>query len=175
MKKIFLLLVIFHLTSCEKKIGEIDFTTNLSKTSDEIIVNNSPQRNLAGNFETSFVLDLSNENTKDYLNKLKDLDFEEVFLSFEGLNALSGNRTSTRLSIDFNHQVQIVVGDFKYDEVANGQKFRLEQTQALEEVAQILLNNKQVRITIKGNIPDTAVYHFYIKFLGKAHITAGIL
>ena len=175
MKKLILLLILISFSSCKKSLGDVDFTTNLSKTSDEIVVNKTKQQGVTGVYETEFVLDLSNSDTKEYLNKLKNLDLKEVGLSFQGLSGLINNRNITTLSISFDDQVVIVLNNFVYSQVANGNVFNLTQTQKLNEVAQILLNKKKVKIKIVGNIPDPTEYHFFIKFMAKADITANVL
>ena len=175
MKKLILFFILISFSSCKKSLGDVDFTTNLSKTSDEIVVNKTKQQNVLGVYETEFVLDLSNSDTKEYLNKLKNLDLKEVGLSFQGLSGLINNRNVTTLSISFDDQVVIVLNNFVYSQVANGNVFNLTQTQKLNEVAQILLNKKKVKIKIVGNIPDPAEYHFFIKFMAKADITANVL
>ncbi len=178
MKKLPLLLfaMIIALTSCSKDATDVDFSTDLSKTSDEIVVNDTPVRVVGnGDFSTQFILSLENDDTRAYLDKLKDLSLKDVRLKFQGISALSGNQTPTQLKITFNNRVEIILNDFVYDRVADGQEFALNQTQQINEMAQILLNNKQVTIKIEGHIPDVNTYRFFIKFLAKANITASTL
>ena len=177
MKKLFLLAIILLLNvSCSKEDTEVNFSTNISQTSDEIIVNDTSLR-LAnnGDFITEFIVDLDNEDTHDYLSKLEDLNLENVRLKFQGLTGLDGNQTPTNLKITFNNQVEINLNNFVYDNVANGQEFRLTETQKIKEAARLLLSNKHLSIKIEGHIPDAATYNFFITFLAKANITAQAL
>ena len=177
MKKLNVLFVLIMLTalSCEKAT-EIDFSTNLSATSDQITVNNAPMRGMvAGQYETTFVLNLDNNDTHKYLDNIKDIDLSEVSLIFQGLSGLAGNQTPTHLKLTFNNQITIEYTDFVYDHVANGQKFQINQSQEIREIAQLLLDRKQLTIKLEGNIPDSATYNFFIKFMAKAKITANAL
>ena len=179
MKKLTLLLLTLTLSfmSCSKDATDVEFTTNLSTTSGEITVNDNTLRTPAndGTFETEFIIDLENEDTREYLDRLKDLELEDVKLTFQGLSGLAGNMTPTHLKISINNQVEINLNDFVYDRVAGGQEFAVNQSQLINEMAEILLNNKKVSVKIEGQIPDTATYHFYITIMAKARITAQAL
>ncbi len=176
MKRISLLLVfLMTIMSCEKAT-EVDFSTSLSATSDQISVNNVPMRGMvAGQYETTFVLNLDNNDTHKYLDNIKNLDLNEVSLVFQGLSGLAGNQTPTHLKLTFNNQINLEYTDFVYDHVASGQKFQINQSQKIREIAQLLLDRKQLTIKLEGNIPDSATYNFFIKFMAKAKITANAL
>jgi len=176
MKKVALLLVlaIITLTSCEKDATDVTFSTNLSKSSDQIDVN-APTLKSSDGFNTTFVVDLSNPDTQDYLDKIKDIDLENVRLTFQGLAGLAGNTTPTTLKITVNNQVTLIFNNFVYDQVANGQDFVIDNAQKVSEMADLLQSTKKLTIKIEGNIPDTAMYQFYIKFMAKANITASAL
>ncbi len=176
MKRISLLLVfLMTIMSCEKAT-EVDFSTSLSATSDQISVNNVPMRGMvAGQYETTFVLNLDNNDTHKYLDNIKNLDLNEVSLVFQGLSGLAGNQTPTHLKLTFNNQINLEYTDFIYDHVASGQKFQINQSQKIREIAQLLLDRKQLTIKLEGNIPDSATYNFFIKFMAKAKITANAL
>jgi len=181
MKKFILLsLLIVTISSCDKDLLDVSFSSNLSQTSEPIIINspsiNSPSvKNPLQAYETTFVVDLENPDTKDYLNKIKDIDLENVRIAFQGLDGLAGNTTPTVLKITVNNQLVLEFNDFKYSDVANGQEFAIEDTQKIKEMASLLFSTKKLTIKVEGNIPDTAMYQFYIKFMAKANITASAL
>jgi len=178
MKKIFLLFItLWSLTSCSKDLLDVEFTTHLSQTSEEITVNNIGSRNaIGGTFTTEFTLDLSNnQDVEPYLNKIKEINLQDLSLSFQGLENLSENQIATRLEITFDNQISIDIDNFIFSNVANGQEYILTQTTQINEVAQLLLQNKKLNIKIEGNIPDTAIYHFFITLNATANITANPL
>jgi len=177
MKKVLLLvtLVAVSLTSCDKDLTEVTFSTDLSKTSDQIVVNAPTNRAVASNFNTTFVLDLNNADTHDYLDKIEDIDLEDVRMIFQGLSSLSGNTTPTVLKITINNDIIFEFNDFKYSDIANGQEFFIDDTQKINRAADLLKTAKKLTIKIEGNIPDTNMYQFFIKFMAKANITANAL
>jgi len=176
MKKLSLLLIIVLTTISCDKLTEVDFDTSLSATSDNVTVNSVASKAVvAGYFETTFVLDLDNADTHDYLDNIKNLDLNEVAISFQGLSALAGNTTQTNLTLIFNNQVTLQFSDFVYADVANGEKYLIKDAQKVSEIAQLLLDSKQLTLTVQGSIPDSAIYNFYIKLTAEATITANVL
>ena len=176
MKKVALLLVlaVITLSSCKKDAADVTFSTNLSKTSDQIDVN-APTMKAVSAFNETFIVDLSNADTQDYINKIKDVDLENVRIAFQGLAGLAGNNTPTTLKITVNNQIVLMYNNFVYDRVANGQDFVIDDTQKINQMAALLQSAKKLTIKVEGNIPDTAMYQFYIKFMAKANITASAL
>ena len=176
MKKVVLLLLltVITLTSCKKDATDVTFSTNLSKTSDQIDVN-SPTMKASSAFNETFIVDLSNADTQDYIDRIKDIDLENVRISFQGLAGLAGNTTSTILRITVNDQITLTFNNFVYDNVANGQDFVIDDAQKVNEMADLLKSAKKLTIKVEGNIPDTAMYQFYINFMAKANITASAL
>jgi len=182
MKKLFLLVLAISLTftACKKDALDVNFTTNLSATSSQIDVNNAPinhayKMSAPVAYSESFEVDLSNPDTQDYLNKLKEISLSDVRLQFSGLSDLASNVTDTELTVTIDNQVTFHYTNFKYSEVANGQDFDLVDNQKIAEVAEILFSRKKITVKIDGFIPDTATYHFFIKFLAKAKIKAEAL
>jgi len=177
MNKVLLLvtLVAVSLTSCDKDLTEVTFSTNLSKTSDQIVVNAPTNKALDSNFNTTFVLDLDNADTHDYLDKIKDIDLKNVRMTFQGLSGLSGNTTPTVLKITINNEIIFEFNDFKYSDIADGEEFVIDDTQKINRAADLLKSAKKLTIKIEGNIPDTNMYQFFIKFMAKADITANAL
>ena len=177
MKKIILLAaVLLSMSSCLKKATTVNFTTELSVTSDEITVNEGYERSpAAGDFSVEFTLDMDNPQVHDYLDKLKDLDLENVRLRFQGLSGLQNNQVPTHLRITFDDQITIDLDNFVWANVAGGQEYPLTQTDQIERLAQLLLQKRAVNVRIQGQIPDSAPYHFFITLAATAHITAGLL
>jgi hypothetical protein len=182
MKKLFLFALAISLTftSCKKDALDVNFTTNISATSPQIDVNTAPingasRMSSSATFSQSFVVDLSNPDTQDYLNKLKEISLSDVRLQFSGLSDLVSNNVDTDLTVTIDNQITFHYGNFKYSQVANGQDFDLVDSQKNAEIAEILLNRKKITVKIDGTIPDTATYHFFIKFLAKANIKAEAL
>jgi hypothetical protein len=182
MKKLFTLVsfVFIVVVSCNKDTLDTTFTTNISATSSQISVNDVTMNkgadfiNLATYSET-FVVKLDNSETQDYLDKLKDISLSDVRLQFNGLSGLASNHTETNFMVTFDNQISFQFTDFKYSEVANGQDFELDDSQKIAQIAEILLEQQKISIKVEGSIPDTATYHFVIKFLAKADITANAL
>jgi len=179
MKKLFLLVLAISLTftACKKDALDVNFTTTLSATSPQIDVNATPIIGAARltsptPYSQTFEVDLSNPDTQDYLNKLKEISLSDVRLQFSGLSDLASNVTDTDLTVTIDNQVTFHYTNFKYSEVANGQDFNLVDNQKIATIAEILLNRKKITVKIDGFIPDTATYHFFIKFLAKAKIKA---
>lgn len=177
MKKVALLLVLTMIgfTSCKKDAADVEFSTNLSKTSDQIDVNSPTLKMATSAYNETFVVDLENAETRDYINKIKDVDLENVRIAFQGLAGLAGNTTPTVLRLTINNQVVLEYNNFVYDRVANGQDFVIDDTQKVDQMANLLQTAKKLTIKVEGNIPDTAMYQFYIKFMAKANITASAL
>ena len=178
MKKLFLFTLIIGLTftACKKDALDANFTTNISATSPQIDVNATTnvfaKMTNVGTYSQSFEVSLKNADTQDYLNKLKDLDLSNVKLQFSGLSGLASNATDTDLTVTIDNQITFHYTDFKYSEVANGQDFSLVDNQKIAEIASLLLNHKKITVKVEGTIPDSATYHFFIKFLAKAKVTA---
>ncbi len=177
MKKVALLLVLtmISFTSCKKDAADVEFSTNLSKTSDQIDVNSPTLKSATSAYNETFIVNLENPDTQDYINKIKDIDLENVRITFQGLAGLAGNTTPTLLKLTINNQVVLEYNNFVYDRVANGQDFVIDDTQKVDQMADLLKTAKKLTIKVEGNIPDAAMYQFYIKFMAKANITASAL
>ncbi len=170
-----LLMILLLMSSCGKAT-DVTFDSQLSQTSDEIVVNESTQNKRVNTpFSTAFVLSLDNSDTHEYLNQLKDLDLSDVNLSFTGLSGLSGNTTVVDLIITVDNQIVITIPNFNFDMVAQGDPIMITDTQKINQIATRLLDNKKINIEISGSIPSTDTYHFQIKFQAKATITADVL
>ncbi len=172
---ILLSLLVLTFASCSKDVLDVEFSTTLSQTSDEISVNETASRVAGGSFSTEFVLDLSNQDTQPYLNKIKEITLQDVVLTFQGLEALAGNQTATNLTITFDDQIVIELNDFVFGNVAAGQDFILNESAKINEAAGLLLQNKKLNVKVEGVIPDSAVYHFFITLNTTAKITANPL
>ncbi len=177
MKNYFLvsLLFVLALSSCKKDLVDAKFSSQLSETSDEIVVNSGTFKGVSGNYVTEFDLDLSNPDTQDYLDRLKEIELSDVKLQFQGLSALNQDDTATDLIITIDNAVVFNFNHFKYMDVASGQDFILDDTQKTKQIADYLLSNKKVHVKIQGTIPSANQFNFYIKFLAKAEITAKAL
>jgi len=175
--QIFLFIMMIVLAfSCNKKVTEVEFSTGLSVTSDEISVNDTASRAISsGDFIAEFTLDLENDETREYLDKIENIDLENVRLSFQGLAGLAGNQTPTHLKISFDNEVIFEWNNFIWDNVAGGEEFLITQTDKIREVADILQHRKKVNIKVEGQIPDTDTYHFFITLMAQANITAKAL
>jgi len=174
------LVITLMFTSCKKDVLDANFTTNISATSPQIDVNDAPindayRSNTLAPYSQTFDVDLSNPDTQDYLNKLKEISLSDVRLQFSGLAGLAANTTDTDFTVTIDDQITFSFNDFKYSEVANGQDFMLNDNQKVAEIAEILLNRKKITVKVEGFIPDTATYHFFVKFLAKAKIKAEAL
>ncbi len=176
MKKasLILLFIALGLTSCKKDALDVSFNSNLSATSDEVVVNDGT-RVATSPYSTTYELDLKNTDTQDYLDRLKDVSLSDVKFYFNGLAALAGNQVPTNLSITINNQITFEFANFTYDGVAQGDPIMITDTAKIKQVAELLLQNKKVTIDVNGAIPDTAAHHFFIKMMAKAHITAKAL
>ncbi len=175
-----MLVISLTFTACKKDMLDVNFTTNISATSSQIDVNDAPinsafKMSAPVAFSQSFEVDLSNSDTQDYLNQLKELSLSDVRLQFSGLSGLASNNTDTDLTITINDQVTFHYTDFKYSRVAGGQDFDLVDNRKIAEVAELLFNRKKITVKVDGFIPDSATYHFFIKFLAKAKIKAEAL
>jgi len=177
MKKVLLLvtLVAVSLTSCKKDLTEVTFSTNLSKTSDQIVVNAPTSRAVASNFSTTFVLDLDNADTHDYLDQIEDIDLDDVQMIFQGLSGLAGNQVPTNLTVTINNQITFEFPNFTYDSVAQGDPIMITDNAKIQQVANLLKTAKKITIKVESSIPDTNMYQFNIKFMAKAKITANAL
>jgi len=177
MKKVLLLvtLVAVSLTSCKKDLTEVTFSTDLSKTSDQIVVNAPTSRAVASNFDTTFVLDLDNADTHDYLDQIEDIDLDDVQMIFQGLSGLAGNQVPTNLRITINNQITFDFPNFTYDSVAQGDPIMITDNAKIQQVADLLKTAKKITIKVESYIPDTNMYQFNIKFMAKANITANAL
>jgi len=177
MKKVLLLvtLVAVSLSSCKKDLTEVTFSTNLSKTSDQIVVNAPTSKATASNFNTTFVLDLDNADTHNYLDQIKDVDLDDVRITFQGLAGLAGNQVPTNFTITINNQITFDFPNFTYDSVAQGDPIMITDNAKIQRVANLLKTAKKITIKIESYIPDTNMYEFNIKFMAKAKITANAL
>ncbi len=179
MKKLFILLVVaLSLSACDKDLLETSFTTDLSVTSDEIVVGDTPintQKIFQVPYETEFTLDLSNPDTQEYLDRIKEIDLSEAKLNFLGLESLSGNTASYELYILFDNQYLIQIPNFNFDMVAQGDPIMITDQETINNVADILLNRKKVQIKVYGYLPANDIYRFHIRFSTKAKITAKVL
>ena len=178
MKKTLLLLLLTFtgLTSCKKDALDVNFSTDLSATSDEIVVNETQRNVMTGqDYSTTFVLDMDNSDTHDYLDQLKSLNLSNVNISFEGLENLAGNNTVVDLTITIDNDIIITIPDFNYDMVAQGEPFAITNMQKIEQIADRLLANKKINIIVSGSIPSGDTFHFYITFSAKADIKASAL
>ncbi len=178
MKKalLFFVLTLTGLTSCKKKALDVNFDTNLSATSEEVVVNETTRNAMTGqNYTTTFVLDLDNSDTHGYLDRLKSLDLSNVAVTFDGLENLSGNNTVVELTIAVDNDIIITIPGFNYDMVAQGNPISITDTQKIEQIAGRLLDNKKINITISSRIPSTGTFHFHITFSAKANIKASAI
>ena len=176
-KTVLLLLFVFiSLSSCKKKDLDVNFSTNLSSTSEQIEVNTTTRNVMTGSpFDTSFVLNLDNSDTHEYLDQLKSIDLSNVNLTFDGLAGLAGNTTVVDLTITFDNDIVINIPNFSFDQVAQGDPIMITDTQKIQQAADRLLNNKKVNITVTGTIPSNDAFQFYITVSAKANIKAGAL
>jgi hypothetical protein len=178
-KPIILMLIFFSLTACDKDLLDVNFSTELSQTSDEIVVNDTPAINskmVAVGYETEFILSLSNPDTEKYLNKIQEIDLDEVKLYFPGLEILAGNTTEYFLTIYINgNEYELEVNPVIYDQLAQGVPLEISDKQLLETIANSLLNRKQVTIRISGFMPADQLYRFRIRLTTRAEITAKAL
>lgn len=177
MKKVSLIIlfIALGLSSCNKKefteeALQFNFNTNLSTTSDEIIVNDPNAPN--STYNTSFILDMNNSDAHQYINRLKDVELSEITFHFHDLYALAGNQTATNLSFTINNQITFDFPNFTYDSVAQGNPVIITDTSKNQQIATLLLQNKQITIEVNGTISDTSPHHFFITIEAKAKITA---
>jgi len=177
MKKFSLLLLFLTLvlSSCDKDATEVNFTTNISATSDDIAVNETSMKTNSNHYDVEFEVNLENEDTQEYLDKIKDIDIQELNLIFNGLEDLAGNQTPTNLKITIDNNIVFEYNGFKYDLVASGEKFQIENTDKIKEVAELLQNKKKVTVRIEGVIPDMNFHQFTITVDALAKITADVL
>jgi len=177
MKKFSLLLLFLTLvfSSCKKDATEVNFTTNISATSDDIVVNETSMKTNSNHYDVEFEVNLENEDTQEYLDKIKDIDIQELNLIFNGLEDLAGNQTPTNLKITIDNNIVFEYNGFKYDLVASGEKFQIENTDKIKEVAELLQNKKKVTVRIEGVIPDMNFHQFTITVDALAKITADVL
>ncbi len=178
MKKTVLLFVftVLSLTACKKEALDVTFSTDLSATSDQIVVNETVRSAMSGpDYLIDFDLDLDNSDTHDYLDKLKSIDLSNVKLTFDGLSGLAGNTTVVDLTITVDNDIVITIPNFSYDLVAQGDPIMITDTQKIQQIADKLLSQKKVNIKISSRVPTTDPQHFYISFKAKANIKAGAL
>ena len=179
MKKAVLLLFvlsIFSLTSCKKDALDVSFNTNLSATSEQIDVNETVRNTMSGpDYNITFVLDLDNSETHDYLDKLKSIELSDVKLFFDGLAGLAGNTTVVDITITIDNDIVITIPNFSYDLVAQGDPIMISDMQKIKLIADKLLNRKKVNINISSSVPTTDPQHFHISFKAKAKIKAEAL
>jgi len=177
MKKLSLIVLFIALgfTSCKKDIADVSFNSNLSATSNEVVVNDVTRSAATTPYSTSYELDLKNSDTEDYLNKLKEIKLSDVKFYFEGLAALAGNQVPTDLSFTINNQITFEFPGFTYDGVAQGDPIMITDTAKVQQIAELLLQNKKITVSVNGVIPDAAAHHFFVKIMAKANITAKAL
>ena len=178
MKKTVLLFVftVLSLTACKKDALDVTFSTDLSATSDQIVVNEPARTTMSGpDYEVSFDLDLDNSDTHEYLEKLKSIDLSNVRLYFNGLSGLAGNNTVVDFTITVDNDIVITIQNFSYDLVAQGDPIMITDTQKIEQIADKLLSKKKVNIKISSRVPTNDTQHFNISFKTKANIKAGAL
>ncbi len=178
MKKLLILtlvLLVAGLTSCEKNAMGVDVNTNIAATSDRIDVNDAEKLRSGADFTTSFYVDIDNEDTHNYLEKIEAVDLSDVVLTFDGLAALADNTTPVALSVIIDDEIVIDIPDFSYDQIAQGEPLKIVDAQKISAIADKLLTEKRVKITVSGSVPTPDPYHFYITFKAKAKISAGVL
>jgi len=167
------LLTVFLFASCDKEVTGITYVTHLKATTDEITVNDT-QNNNSNLFDIEFDVNLENEDTREYLDQIKNFELEKISLFFHGLDSLAENQTPTHLKITIDNDIVFDYSDFKYSMIANGNPFVINDTEKLNEVAELLYNNKFIHVKIEGEIPDTQYYQFFIEIdvLAKMEVDA---
>ncbi len=178
MKNLFILLMLaLSLASCDKDLLDVDFSTELSQTSDEIVVNETLLHNkiTGSTYETEFDLDLSNPDTQKYLDRIKEVETKDVKMAYIGLQSLAGNTQNYFLEITLNNQFRYEISGFNFDQVAGGNPLSINNAGLMEKLSSELENQKKVHIKISGNIPSGQLYRFKIQFSAKVNITAKAL
>ncbi|PWH84893.1 hypothetical protein [Brumimicrobium oceani] len=155
-------------TSCEKDLLDVDFNTTIK----EIIVANIDEGQQT--IDHKVLLSLENEDTKDYLDKLKEVKINK--LTYQ-IVSFSGNEDAT-VDIEFTAANTPLRKDaFVVSEAFNeGTVFEITDLDKLSSIADVLKENKKLETGFSGeSVSNGEGVKFEIEVIAELEIIASPL
>jgi len=140
-----LLVVGFTFTSCDdiEDLADIDFSTSIKATIPVQV--NQGQTTL----DESVVLSLDNNDTHDYLSKIKDVKIKK--LTYRIINFTGDSYGSVDVEF-YADNIALDLNEFMVkDAFTTGTIFEVTDVAKLNEMASLLKKNKKVTVGIKGD------------------------
>ncbi|WP_299105408.1 hypothetical protein [uncultured Winogradskyella sp.] len=162
------LLICFMFTACDDDLLDVDFDTTVKAT----IVANVEQNQETIN--ESVVLSLDNNDTHDYLNKIKDVTIKKLtyrIISFSGDSQGSVDVNFYADNITLKTEAFVV-----NDAYSSATIFEVTDVSKLNTMADLLKTNKSTTVGISGNTVATeAAMNFNIEVTAELEVTANPL
>ena len=162
------LLICFVFTSCDEDLFDVDFDTTVKAT----IVANVAQGQVT--VDESIVLSLENNQTRDYLDKIKDVKIKKLTYK---IISFSGNENGS-VDVDF-YADNIILKTEAFDVKQAfdlGTKFEVTEVSKLNSMANLLKNNSRATVGISGvTISTEGDMDFNIEVTAELEVTANPL